>query len=164
MKSLGDIIRTMVKHAIENGNEVDALLRNLACMHKGKTSIAEFKVGELEELVAEIKRKLTSSYILNTSGRMPELKAINKRTRVKFFIHDETGADALRITLVDGASKIGASKRGARTFNDGVQAVMTFNPDIIDLTPEQIVGAQAIIKQYRSHAASILGEGNDGKD
>lgn len=161
MKTLGEITREMVKQAIQNGGVFEVRLSNIAGIRTGKASIADFAVGELEDEIADIKRKLTSSYILNTSGRMAELKAIDKRTRVKFYVDDDTGADCVRIMLVDGASKIGQSQKGKRTFKDGVSAIMGFNPDIVEMTPDQVVGAQIVIKQYRAHAATLLGVSNE---
>lgn len=155
MKTLGDAVRVIVQQAIKQDGMAQITLQEIALFMMEK-SRQDVTLAEIEDKAAEIKRKLTSSYVLNTSARMPELQAINKRTRVNFYIDDNRGIDAVMVTLRDGAIK--KRERQARLgFTDGVKEVMSFNPDIVDLTPDQIVGAQVVIKQYRAHAANLLG-------
>lgn len=159
MKTLGDAVRVIVQQAIKQDGVAEISLQEIALfiMERSRQDVG---MGELDEKAAEVKKKLSSSYVLNTSARMPELQAINKRTRVNFYVDDDRGIDCVRVILRDGALQ--KKQRQARlSYRDGVKEVMSFNPDIVDLTPDQIAGAQAVIKQYRAHAATLLGGGNE---
>lgn len=160
MKSLADITRELVSSALKNDGAFEAPLVAVAGALRGRSSLGEFEPGELESAIAEIKAKLTASYLLNTSRRMQSLQEANKRTRLKYFFDDERGQEWIRILLVDGAA---APRRKASglTYKDGVQAMAGFNPDVLGDSIKCMETAQAIVKQYREHAATILGGGNE---
>lgn len=159
MKTLGDAVRVIVQQAIKQDGVAETPLQDVALFIMGK-SRQDVTMGELEEKAAEVKKKLTSSYVLNTSARMPELQAINKRTRVNFYVDDDRGIDCVRVTLRDGA--IQKKQRQARlSFRDGVKAMAEFNPDVMADEIVCIQTAKYIVGQYRAHAAAILGDSNE---
>jgi len=147
--TLGQVIREMVKAALKSENKQFSV---------SLTKIAKLVGSEGDELP-----KLKSSYIYNTTARMPELRDAGLKATHQYD-DDEGGSDfgeselagdrKLVIKLVPGTANIGIRKKTNNAIKD--EAISEFKariskvmPDLSEYDGEELAAAMKAIKDYR---------------
>ena len=148
--TLGQVIREMVKAALKSEDK--------------KISVTLNKIESLIGAEEGGLHKLKSSYIYNTTARMPELRDAGLKA-AHYYDEDEgdsefgettlAGEKKLVIKLIPGTANIGIRKKTNNAVKD--EAITEFKariskvmPDLADYDGESLAAAVKAIKDYRS--------------
>lgn len=147
--TLGQVIREMVKQALKSEDK--------------KFSVPVTKIGKIVGADEDEMKKLKSSYIYNTTARMPELRDAGLKA-THYYDDDEgdnefgetilEGERKLVIKLIPGTANIGIRKKTNDAIKD--EAISEFKlkiskvmPDLSEYEGEVLAAAMKVIKDYR---------------
>lgn len=147
--TLGQVIREMVKQALKSEDKQISV---------SVTKIEKIVGGDKDEM-----KKLKSSYIYNTTARMPELRDAGLKAthcydddggESEFGVTELSGERKLVIKLIPGTANIGIRKKTNDAIKD--EAISEFKvkiskvmPDLSEYEGEALAAAMKAIKDYR---------------
>lgn len=161
VQTLGNVIREMARRALSSEDrKFRAKVLDIVKITTGK-GYSNLTYEEIKDYTKI--PQLKSSYIYNTTARMPELQSANVRAKHKFEVLNEDmkqvsfddGDKYLTIEIVDGAVDVKAGRKArseqaeliVSAFKKRIFSVM---PDLADYEGESLAAAVKAIKDYRS--------------
>ncbi|QFP92967.2 hypothetical protein ECH1_01 [Escherichia virus ECH1] len=154
--SLGEVVRYMVKKAINSeSGEFVIPVSYIAAQVYGADPIVISK-EDMEKGGVYDMTKLKSSYVANTSSRMPEVIERDFRAKISFVeeLYDDSYQDCAKITMVKGAVRKGSRKASDRMKEQKIiegfrEKLLSVMPDLSHLEGNDIIIAVNAIKAMK---------------
>lgn len=154
--SLGEVVRYMVKQALNSeSGEFLIPVSYIAAQVYGADPIVISKEGMQKGGLYDM-TKLKSSYVANTSSRMPEVIERDLRAKISFVeeLYDDSYQDCAKITMVKGALRKGSRKASDRMKEQKIiegfkERLLSVMPDLSHLEDGEIITAVNAIKAMK---------------
>lgn len=154
--TLGEVVRYMVKQAINSENgEFVIPVSYIAAQVYGADPIVISKEGMQKGGLYDM-TKLKSSYVANTSSRMPEVIERDLRAKISFVeeLYGDSYQDCAKVTMVKGAIRKGSRKASDRMKEQKIiecfkERLLSIMPDLSHLEGNDIITAVNAIKAMK---------------
>lgn len=173
--TLGDLVREMARAALnEESGSVSVPLVYLVARMKGvdcssAQSIMQGLSPDEKDKPKLYLAQLKSSYITNTTARLPEMQERDLKVKSRFF-DDEHGRPHIQISLAKGAIKLGSrgksNKSAQKEISDSVKGelfeimklIKSTQPSLIGKNPEDMAAIVEGMSMMLEHIDYIISE------